>query len=48
MPVDLLSNAAKPLLRLTEAMLAYTDPSLTHYHTMPHFDALKIYICGKH
>ena len=21
---------------------------LTHYHTMPHFDALKIYSCGKH
>ena len=20
----------------------------THYHTMPHFDALKIYSCGKH
>ena len=22
--------------------------SLTHYHTMPHFDTLKIYSCGKH
>ena len=22
--------------------------SLTRYHTMPHFDALKIYSCGKH
>ena len=22
--------------------------SLTHYHTMPHFDVLKIYSCGKH
>ena len=21
---------------------------LTHYHTMPHFDELKIYSCGKH
>ena len=21
---------------------------ITHYHTMPHFDALKIYTCGKH
>ena len=21
---------------------------LTHYHTIPHFDALKIYSCGKH
>ena len=20
---------------------------LTHYHTMPHFDALKLYSCGK-
>ena len=20
----------------------------TNYHTMPHFDALKIYSCGKH
>ena len=20
----------------------------THYHTLPHFDALKIYSCGKH
>ena len=23
-------------------------PYLTHYHTMLHFDALKIYSCGKH
>ena len=22
--------------------------SLTHYCTMPHFDAVKIYSCGKH
>ena len=22
--------------------------ALTHYHKMPHFDALKIYSCGKH
>ena len=22
--------------------------ALTHYHTMPHFDALKMYSCGKH
>ena len=22
--------------------------SLTHYHTMPHFEALKIYSCVKH
>ena len=22
--------------------------SLTHYRTMPHFDAVKIYSCGKH
>ena len=22
--------------------------ALTHYHIMPHFDALKIYTCGKH
>ena len=21
---------------------------LTHYHTIPHFDALEIYSCGKH
>ena len=21
---------------------------LTHYHTMPHFDSLKTYSCGKH
>ena len=24
------------------------DEILTYYHTMPHFDALKIYSCGKH
>ena len=24
------------------------NDSLTHYHTMPHFDAQKIYSCGKH
>ena len=23
-------------------------PSLTYFHTMPHFDALKIYSSGKH
>ena len=22
--------------------------ALTHYHTIPHFDPLKIYGCGKH
>ena len=22
--------------------------NLTHYHTMPHFDTLNIYSCGKH
>ena len=22
--------------------------ALTHYHTIPHFDALQIYSCGKH
>ena len=25
-----------------------TSCTLTHYHTMPHFDALKINSCGKH
>ena len=24
------------------------EDALTHYHTMPHFDALKIYSCGKY
>ena len=24
------------------------DKEVTHYHTLPHFDALKIYSCGKH
>ena len=24
------------------------NTELTHYHTMPHFDALKMYSCGKH
>ena len=28
--------------------IAWQCHSLTHYHTMPHFDALKIYRCGKH
>ena len=27
---------------------SYNKFSLTHHHTMPHFDALKIYSCGKH
>ena len=36
----------------TSAILSYmshplTKWDLTHYHTMPHFDALKIYSCGK-
>ena len=26
----------------------YPRNALTHYHTMPYFDALKIYNCGKH
>ena len=28
--------------------LGLCGKGLTHYHTMPHFDALKIYSCGKH
>ena len=27
---------------------AFASDKLTHYHTMPHFDALQIYSCGKH
>ena len=30
---------------ITEILLKMV---LTYYHTMPHFDALKIYSCGKH
>ena len=30
---------------ITEILLKMV---LTHYHTMPHFDTLKIYSCGKH
>ena len=29
-------------------MELYYLEKLTHYHTMLHFDALKIYCCGKH
>ena len=28
--------------------LNINDTILAHYHTMPYFDALKIYSCGKH
>ena len=31
---------------ISETNLLYIH--LTHYHTMPHFDALKINSCGKH
>ena len=29
-------------------IIKVTKPVSTHYHTMPHFDALKIHSCGKH
>ena len=29
-------------------MIIYSNEVLTHYHTAPHFDALKICSCGKH
>ena len=29
-------------------LLTFSDFLLTYHHTMPHFDALKIYSCGKH
>ena len=30
------------------SLRASTHPNLTLYHTIPHFDALKIYSCRKH
>ena len=27
---------------------SFLFPTLTHYHTIPHFDALEIYSCGNH
>ena len=38
----------KRLLLLCRKKEALCIKLLTHYHTMPHFDALKIYSCGKH
>ena len=37
-------------MKLKHAVISnvYFVGVLTHYHTMPHFDALKIYSCGKH
>ena len=32
----------------TVSLITYTFDLLSHYHTMPHFDTLKIYSCGKH
>ena len=32
----------------TERLCRQQEKGLTHYHTMPHFDTLKIYRCGKH
>ena len=40
-------SAALLLFPLCFKML-FTQCSLTHYHTMLHFDTLKIYSCGKH
>ena len=35
-----------PFLRVVSLRLG--NCVLTHYHTIPHFEALKIYSCGKH
>ena len=29
-------------------LVCFHQTFLTHYHTIPHFDALNMYICGKH
>ena len=53
------SQASKKTLRKEKICFFSTFPNyfpieffdshkLTHYHTMPHFNALKIYRCGKH
>ena len=36
------------LLLFSTSLKCWYDYLSTHYHTMPHFDALKIYSCGKH
>ena len=41
-----LSSAAS--LNLGWSQNGVSGNGLTHYHTMRHFDALKIYSCGKH
>ena len=33
---------------LDQSEILLYDKELTHYHTMLHFDVLKIYSCGKH
>ena len=43
-----LRKSRKLLEKKDNKMLVASFFSLTHYHTMPHFDALKIYSCGKH
>ena len=35
-------------LNMAVAINASIEKRLTYHHTMPHFDALKIYSCGKH
>ena len=37
----------KPIRQYTFALTVH-EPWLTRYHTMPHFDALMRYSCGKH
>ena len=39
-------SSANALNLVTSEILLF-GTGLTHYHTMPHFDALKIYSCGK-
>ena len=40
--------AAKVFAKVSFKVLKSWDCLLAHYHTLPHFDTLKIYSCGKH
>ena len=41
-------SSAKTLFNLEEKLPIMHFFSFTHYHTVPYFDTLKIYSCGKH
>ena len=47
-PAAMVSFLESQLLTVSERLMMHINSALTHYHTMLHFDTLKIYSCRKY